>query len=77
MPISIVNIQRPNNCGHANVTINVDGVERTVHVHVDEVQEKLEALQMDYRLVLALAAIKYRRSRGDSWASIIGSVVVP
>lgn len=75
MPIVLTNLQRPSACNHVTITANVDGVERSVHVHVDDVMEVIRASGLDYRTVLVMCWLKYKREGGASWASLIGGVV--
>jgi hypothetical protein len=76
MPITITNLERPNNCNHVTISADVDGAARSAHVHVDDVLEIIRNSGLDYRVVLVMCWLKYKRDGGASWASLIGQTVV-
>lgn len=75
MPITITSLQRPQNCGHVTITANVDGQPRQAHVHIDEIFDVIRASGLDYRVVMVMCWLKYKRDGGASWASLIGKTV--
>ena len=42
MSVSITAISSPGSCSHYNITIDVHGTSKTVHVHLDDLENWLE-----------------------------------
>ncbi len=76
MAITITDLDRPTNCSHVTITADVNGQSRSAHVHVDDVLDIIKASGLDYRVVLVMCWLKYKRDGGASWASLIGQTVV-
>jgi len=58
------------------VTVDVDGVSKQVHAHLDDVDKAVEAAGIPEGALLTLLWIWYRRKVvGESFASMVGKTV--
>jgi len=77
MSLSITNAVRvnPAPCQHYRVTIDEDGVARTVNISLDELRAAFESFEYGPKAALVLAWARYRLSQGATLASLLNEVI--
>ena len=77
MSLRITNVVRinPAPCQHFRITIDEDGVTRTVNMSLDELQRAFESFDYGPTAALVLAWARYRLSQGATLASLLNQVI--
>jgi len=77
MSLSITNAVRinPAPCQHFRLTIDEDGVARTVNISLDELKWAFENFDYGPTAALVLAWARYRLSRGATLATLLNQVI--
>jgi len=78
MSLRITNAVRinPAPCQHYRVTIDEDGVARTVNISLDELRRAFDSFEYGPKGALVLAWARYRLSQGATVASLLNEVIV-
>ena len=77
MSLRITNAVRinPAPCQHYRVTIDEDGVTRTVNISLDELRQAFDSFDYGPTAALVLAWARYRLSQGATLASLLNQVI--
>lgn len=77
MSLRITNAVRinPAPCQHYRVTIDEDGVSRSVNISLDDLRQAFDGFEYGPKAVLVIAWARYRLSQGATLASLLGQVI--
>ena len=78
MSLSITNAVRinPAPCQHFRLTIDEDGVTRTMNISLDDLRRAFDSFDYGPTAALVLAWARYRLSQGATLASLLNQVIV-